>query len=152
MAPNNYFQVLPNETKLALGKSAFDTFVNFSPEFVWKGRWQDLNPETQSRWLAIVESIMNQLQDLEEYVTTKMQLFNEASRVLDESVQRFESIRADDTSYNNYQLLEWLRSAHAEIINARLLMNRADIAAGNHKDEGDDDTMNVIIPNVSPSE
>lgn len=137
---------------MALGKAAFDTYLYHEPSFAWTGKWSDVSPAMQGRWLAVVEAVMNELQQLEEHVTTRMQLFNEAHQVLDDSVRRFEAIRLEDAGFNNYQALEWLRSAHAEIINARLLMNRADIAAGNVQHEGDESTLPVSIPNVRKSE
>lgn len=149
---NNYFQVLPEHVQQALGKAAFDTFIHHVPAFPFTGKWEDVQPDMKARWLAVVESIMNELMGLEEHVTTRMDLFNQAHQVLDDSVRRFEAIRPDDAGFNNYQLLEWLRSAHAEIINARLLMNRADIAAGNHQDTGEESTLPVNIPNVRKSE
>jgi hypothetical protein len=147
---NDYFQSLPDETKAALGKVAFDTYLHFDPPFAWTGKWEDVTPAMKTRWLAIVEAVMNALQ-VQEYVPSHMELFNQARRVLDESIERFEAIRPEDHSFNNYQWLETLRSANAEIINARLLMNRADIATG-HIGTGDEDTANVRIPNVRTPE
>ncbi len=149
---NSYFQALPKEKQHELGKVASDAFIHFEPPFQWKGTWADMDSAMQNRWMAVAESIFTQLQGLEEYVTTRMDLFNEAHRVLDDSVKRFEAIRPDDAGFNNYQLLEWLRSAHAEIINARLLMLRADIVAGNVHHSGDESTVRVSIPNVQTGE
>lgn len=147
---NNYFQVLPPVTQQALGKAAYNAFLHHPPAFVFTGNWDDRTTELQARWLAVVEAIMNELQGLQETVTTRMEVFNMAQEVLRGAIERFEGIRAEDTHLNNYQLLEWLRSANAEITNARLLMNRADIASGNHEDA--EDTAMVRIPNIRLSE
>lgn len=152
MTTNNYFQVLPKEVQQALGKAAYDTFLHFNPPFAFTGKWEDVKPDMKARWLAVVEAIFNELQGLEEHVTTRMELFDVAHSVLDEAIKRFEAIRPEDTHLNNYQLLEWLRSAFAEVTNARLLMLRADIAAGNVQHEGDESTLPVNIPNVRLSE
>lgn len=148
---NPYFQALPDATRMELGRAAFETYLNYEPSFAWTGTWDNLTPQMKLRWMAIVESVMNALQGLEEHVTTHMELFNQAHRVFDEAVQRFEAINPADTDHNNYQLLEWLRSANAEILNARLLMNRADIATGNIGDIGED-TARVVLPNVRIAE
>lgn len=149
---NNYFRVLPSDVQQALGKAAFTAYINHPPSFQFSGQWESMKPEMQTRWLAIVEAVMNQLMGLEEHVTTRMEIFNLAHTTLDEAIRRFEAIRPEDTHLNNYQLLEWLRSANAEVINARLLMNRADIEAGHHQDSGDESTVRVTIPNTRLSE
>lgn len=149
---NSYFRVLPRDIQQALGKAAYNAYLHANPPFQFTGQWESMRPEMQARWMTVVEAVFNELQGLQEHVTTKLELFNTAHEVLRAAVERFESISPDDTHLNNYQLLEWLRSAFAEITNARLLMLRADIAAGNVNDSGDESTARVNIPNTRLSE
>lgn len=149
---NEYFSALPRIVQEALGKTAYDTFLHHNPPFAFTGKWKDVKPDMKERWMAVVEAIFNQVETLEGHVSTQLEIFNEARNVLDNAVTRFENIRPTDTNLNNYQLLEWLRSANAEIVNARLLLNRADIAAGLHQDVGDQSTVPVNVPNVRKSE
>lgn len=152
MSTNNYFQVLPKETQQALGKAAFNAYIFHPPAFEFVGRWDDLKPEMQARWLAIVETILNQLQDRQEFVTTELMEYNERQRVLADAVERFENWKPDVAYHNNYQQLTILVSLHAEVVNAQLLINRKDIEQGHFKTEGDGDTAKVFIPNVKAAE
>lgn len=135
-----------------MGKAAFDAFINFPPSFVWNGTWEDSDTNYKARWLAVVENILNQLQDKQEFVTTELMAYNERQRVLADAVERFETWKPDEAYHNNYQQLAQLMSLHAEIINAQLLVNRADIEKGNFQVSGSEDTANVRIPNVRMDE
>lgn len=153
MSTNNYFQVLPESVKQSLGKSAFDAYIHHPPAFEFLVQWDDLKPEMQARWYAIVETILNQLQDRQEFVTTELMAYNERQRVLADAVERFETWKPDDEIFqNNYQKLSHLISLHGEVVNAQLLISRKDIEQGNFKTTGDGDTARVFIPNVKAAE
>jgi len=153
VSTNNYFQVLPEAIKQALGKAAFDAYLHHPPPFEFIVQWDDLKPEIQARWYAIVETIMNQLQDRNEFVTTELMEYNERARVLADAVERFETWKPDDDIFqNNYQKLTHLISLHGEVVNAQLLISRKDIEQGNFQVKGESDTAKVFIPNVRMSE
>lgn len=150
--PNEYFRALPEDMQQALGKAAYSAYLYADPPFQFTGKWEGMKPDMQARWLVVVECIMNALQENHETVTGKMETFNELQRVLNDATERFEGIRPQDSFFNNYQLYETLRSALAEVDNARLLMLRANNEQGNVNYSGDENTANVRIPNVHKGE
>jgi len=149
---NAYFTVLPKSVQWALGKAAYDTFLNHPPAFAFSGKWEDVRPDMKERWLAVVRAIMNALQDQQEFVTTDLMEYNERQRVLADAVERFENWKPDEAYHNNYQQLAQLISLHAEVVNAQLLINRSDFEHGNFQVTGIETTKKVFIPNVGTSE
>lgn len=146
---NNYFQVLSLTIQQALGKAAFDAYIHAEPHFQFTGKWEDLKPEMRSRWQVVVEAVMNQIQDMDEFVTTELMAYNERQRVLADATDRFENWKQDEGYHNNYQQLAQLISLHAEVVNAQLLVNRKDIEQGKFQVTGVEDTQRVRIPNIS---